>query len=189
VSLDVLLALLDVAPEDRTGYDRSLFVHWIDADHNGCDTRREVLIEEALTAPTVGPGCSLSGGSWFSLYDDKTIGDTAKLQIDHVVALAEAWDSGASGWTPGRRQAFANDLDAWFALIAVSGSTNQSKSDRDPAEWLPPSAEAECPFLGAWVAAKVRWALAVDDAEHDAIATEIAGCASTTMPYLPVDAP
>jgi hypothetical protein len=183
--LAALLGLLRVAPEDRAGYDRSLFVHWIDANRDGCDTRREVLIQEAIVRPTVGPGCRLSGGTWFSLYDGLSIRDASKLQIDHVVALAEAWDSGASAWTPNRRMRFANDLDAWFALIAVSGSSNQSKSDRDPADWLPPAPAAECPFIGAWIATKVRWDLAVDPRERAALLRDVADCRSTTMPYLP----
>jgi hypothetical protein len=184
-SLAALLGMLRIAPENRTGYSRSLFVHWIDADGDGCNTRYEVLIQEAIVRPKVGPHCSLTGGKWLSLYDGLTFTDPAKLQIDHVVALAEAWDSGASAWTPDRRKRYANDLDAWFALIAVSGATNQGKSDDDPADWLPPARAAECPFLGAWIATKVRWDLAVDQREEDALAADIRSCPTTTMPYLP----
>jgi hypothetical protein len=183
--LGVLLSMLRISPEDRAGYARSLFVHWIDADGNGCDTRREVLIAEAVVKPRVGPRCALSGGRWMSLYDGRSFTDPSKLQIDHVVPLAEAWDSGASTWTPSRREAFANDLDAPFALIAVSASSNQSKSDRDPADWLPPAASDECPYLGAWIATKVRWDLAVDPRERDALAADIGDCPTTTMAYLP----
>jgi uncharacterized protein DUF1524 len=185
-TLAQLLALLRVAPEHRDGYQRSLFVHWIDADGDGCDTRKEVLIQEALVAPSVGARCSLTGGRWFSLYDGLSFTDTAKLQIDHVVALAEAWDSGAWTWTPGRRKAYANDLAVPWPLIAVSGTTNQSKSDKDPAEWLPPAPAAECPFLSAWIATKVRWDLAVDPVEHDALATDIGACPTSVMPYEPI---
>jgi len=183
--LGTLLALLRVAPEDRTGYDRSLFVHWIDADGDGCDTRREVLIDEAIVAPTVGPGCSLTGGRWVSLYDGASFSDPADLQIDHVVALAEAWDSGASAWAPARRQSFANDLGEPWPLIAVSAASNQSKSDKDPADWLPPAAAAECPFLSAWIATKARWDLAVDARERSALAKEIVDCPTSEMPYDP----
>src|SRR5205823_9710358 len=123
-------------------------------------TRHEVLIAEAIVRPTVGARCALTGGSWLSLYDGLTFTDPAKLQIDHVVALAEAWDSGAYDWTPARRKAFANDLEVPFALVAVSAATNQSKSDDDPADWLPPSRSADCPFLGDWIAVKARWDLA-----------------------------
>jgi hypothetical protein len=177
--------MLRIAPEDRTGYQRSLFVHWIDADGDGCDTRHEVLIAEAIVKPAVGSRCALTGGRWLSLYDGLTFTDPARLQIDHVVALAEAWDSGASAWTPGRRKAYANDLDVAFALIAVSATTNQSKSDEDPADWLPPAPAAECAFVGDWIAVKVRWDLAVDLRERDALADDIARCSATEMPYVP----
>jgi len=183
--LATLLGMLRIAPEDRIGYSRSLFVHWIDADGDGCDTRHEVLIAEAVVEPKVGPHCALTGGRWRSLYDGLVFTDPSKLQIDHVVALAEAWDSGASAWTPARREAYANDLDAPFALIAVSAATNQAKSDNDPADWLPPAAADECPFLSAWLATKVRWDLAVDQREHDAVAADLGDCPATTMPYLP----
>jgi hypothetical protein len=183
--LGALLSLLRVAPEDRSGYDRSLFVHWIDADGDGCDTRREVLIAEAIAAPTVGPRCLLTGGRWISLYDGLSFTDAADLQIDHVVALAEAWDSGASAWTPARREAYANDLGEPWPLIAVSSASNQGKSDRDPADWLPTAAADECPFLSAWIATKARWNLAVDTRERDALVTEIADCPGSEMPYDP----
>jgi hypothetical protein len=184
--LAALLALLRVAPEDRTGYQRSLFVLWIDADGDGCDTRREVLIAEAVVAPTVGPGCSLTGGRWLSAYDGLTFTDIADLQIDHVVALAEAWDSGASSWTPARREDYANDLGEPWPLIAVSAASNQSKSDNDPADWLPPARADECPFISAWIATKARWNLNVDPREHDALAADIQNCPGSEMPFDPV---
>jgi hypothetical protein len=186
--LAALLVFLPTAPEDRAGYERSLFVHWIDADGDGCDTRHEVLIAEAIVAPTVGTRCSLSGGRWFSAYDGLNFSDPADLQIDHVVALAEAWDSGASAWTAARREAFANDLGEPWELIAVSAASNQAKSDSDPADWLPPASADECPFLSAWIATKVRWNLALDQRERDALATEIADCPGAEMPYEPASA-
>ena len=88
--------------EDRTGYDRDLFHHWIDADGDGCDTRAEVLISEAEEAPTVGSGCSLSGGRWYSYYEGVSQTSASALDIDHMVPLAEAWDSGARSWTESR---------------------------------------------------------------------------------------
>nr|WP_218124959.1 hypothetical protein [Glycomyces harbinensis] len=89
------LAGLPVASEDRTGYDRDLFHHWIDADHDGCATRQEVLIAEAVVAPTVDEDCKVSGGSWYSYYDEVTVEGPRGLDIDHLVPLAEARDSGA----------------------------------------------------------------------------------------------
>lgn len=167
---------LTIAPEQASGYDRDLFKHWIDVDRDGCDTRREVLIAESLTLVTVGTGCSLSGGKWFSAYDGVETTDASTFDIDHVVALKEAWDSGASTWTAERRQAFANDLDDSFALIAVSASSNRSKSDKDPAEWLPTRATYKCTYVNDWIRIKKTWNLSVDQAEYDALARILATC-------------
>lgn len=181
-----LLRLLTIAPENRAGYDRSLFRHWIDANGDGCDTRREVLIAEAVVPPTVGGGCALSGGRWGSLNDGLVLTDASQLQIDHVVALAEAWDSGASAWSADRRMGFANDLDVSWALIAVSAASNQGKSDKDPADWLPPNSAELCPFVSAWIAIKVRWQLSVDPRERDALTGLVADCPGSRMPFAPV---
>jgi hypothetical protein len=114
-----LLARLATAPEHPRGYSRSLFVHWIDADGDGCDTRGEVLIAESRTTARIGPGCSIAG-SWRSVYDGVTTTKASSFDIDHVVALKEAWDSGAWKWTPARRQGYANDLGNARSLRAVS---------------------------------------------------------------------
>jgi hypothetical protein len=90
---------LPVATEVRTGYARDKFHLWIDADGDGCNTRNEVLIAEATTKPTVGASCALSGGRWLSYYDNATWTLASDLDIDHLVPLAEAWDSGARNWT------------------------------------------------------------------------------------------
>jgi hypothetical protein len=188
MALDQLLALLPVADEHRAGYLRALFPHWIDADGNGCNTRQEVLIDEAIAAPAVGIGCSLSGGTWRSLYDGQVITDPSALDIDHVVALAEAWDSGAFAWSTGRRELFANDLDVSWALIAVSSASNRSKSDNDPADWVPPDPTDLCPFVSAWIAIKARWALSVDPREETALAGLILDCPGARMPFVPAPA-
>jgi hypothetical protein len=90
--LQEAIAGLPVATEDRTGYQRSSFKHWVDADRDGCNTRAEALLEEAVTAPQVGPNCALTGGSWYSYYDDTVIDNASALDVDHLVPLAEAWD-------------------------------------------------------------------------------------------------
>lgn len=86
----------------------------------------------------------LPDGGWLSAYDGYTTSDPSELDIDHVVPLGEAWRSGASRWDPARRAAFANDLDAPQALIAVTAATNRSKSDSDPAIWQPPNTNHWC---------------------------------------------
>jgi len=87
--------VLPVAAEQRDGYQREAFRHWVDADKDGCHTRNEVLLEEAFIPPARAAGCKLTGGEWYSAYDDLYISSPSGLDIDHLVPLAEAWDSGA----------------------------------------------------------------------------------------------
>ena len=110
VPLADAIADLKMTGEQRDGYDRDEFHHWIDADGDGCDTRDEVLLEEAVEIPKQGEDCDLSGGIWQSLYDGEAVTDSSDLDIDHMVPLAEAWDSGAHGWDAEQREKFANDL-------------------------------------------------------------------------------
>ncbi|QIK04732.1 HNH endonuclease [Streptomyces sp. ID38640] len=183
--LEEAIGRLKVARESRAGYERDKFHLWIDADHDGCDTRKEVLLSEAVAKPRQGKNCKLTGGKWRSYYDDKTVTDARKLDIDHVVPLAEAWDSGASKWTPERREQYANDLDADRSLVAVSLGENRTKGDKDPAEWMPPAKGATCTYATDWVAAKLRWKLTADRAEAKALRTVAAGCTDATVKYTP----
>jgi hypothetical protein len=179
--LRTMVANLPVATEVRTGYDRDLFNHWIDTDSDGCNTRYEVLITEATTAPGVGSGCALSGGRWLSYFDGATWTDPADLDIDHLVPLAESWDSGSRTWTSAQREAYANDLGDARALAAVTDNVNQSKGDRDPAEWIPSVAGVRCRYITEWTAVKTRWGLTVDTAEKNALTTYAAACTNSTV--------
>ncbi|OSY38298.1 HNH endonuclease [Streptomyces platensis] len=176
---------LKVAAESRTGYEREKFHLWIDADHDGCDTRKEVLLAEAVKKPREGKNCRLTGGTWRSYYDDKTVTDARKLDIDHVVPLAEAWDSGASKWSTKRREQYANDLGAERSLVAVSLGPNRTKGDKDPAEWMPPAKDATCTYATDWISAKLRWKLTADHAELKALRTVAAGCKDATVTFTP----
>ncbi|WP_407702574.1 HNH endonuclease family protein [Streptomyces niger] len=98
-----------------------------------------------------GERCKILSGEWFFYYDQHTVTDPKGLDIDHMVPLAEAWNSGASQWTKERRQAYANDLGAERSLVAVTAKTNRSKADQDPAQWMSPSADARCTYLADWV--------------------------------------
>lgn len=171
-SATTLLNALPVAPEVTNGYDREKFNHWTTTD--GCDTRELVLIRQA-SGGTV-KDCKVTGGKWFSEYDGVTTTDPSEFDIDHRVALGQAWASGANKWTDDEREQFANDMTYRPSLIAVSASSNRSKSDRDPAEWMPPSKDNWCPYLKNWVAVKYRWGLAVDPAEKSFIATNLKPC-------------
>ncbi|MEU6381907.1 HNH endonuclease family protein [Streptomyces sp. NPDC046909] len=170
------LQALTVADESRTGYTRDKFKHWIDADRDGCNARAEVLISEAVVAPDQGARCALAGGLWWSAYDDVYLDSARQLDVDHLVPLAEAWDSGASAWTAKEREAYANDLDDPRALIAVSAASNRSKSDQDPRQWLPTSRGYRCRYVTDWIADKTRYALAVDPAEQTALTETLADC-------------
>ncbi|MGW7645495.1 HNH endonuclease family protein [Streptomyces bobili] len=182
VPVDDALAALPVRDEDRTGYERTKFRHWTDADHDSCSTRSEVLLDEAVTAPEQGARCLLTGGSWYSPYDDIYLTVARALDIDHLVPLAEAWDSGASAWTAGEREAYANDLGDVRALIAVSAASNRSKSDQDPATWQPPATGYRCTYATDWIAVKTRWGLAIDTTEHNALTSILADC-----PNIPIE--
>ena len=165
---------LTIAEDQLTGYDRKLFKHWIDADKDGCNTRAEVLIKEAILKPKVGLKCKLTGGKWLSAYDGKIVRNSSLLDVDHMVPLAEAWRSGAWKWTPAQRQAFANDLDNSETLIAVTLSTNRSKSDRDPSLWMP--GKGRCAYTANWISIKTKYSLTVDSKESEKLISLISEC-------------
>ena len=170
---------LTVAADQLSGYERTLFKHWIDADKDRCDTRKEVLIQEAVVAPKLSSGCVFTGGKWISPYDGLATTDYSSLDIDHMVPLSEAWRSGAWKWSPAQREAFANDLTDSRVLVAVTASLNRQKSDQDPSTWLPP--EDKCTYVSNWIAIKVRYSLTVDSAEANALTSLVATCNITSI--------
>lgn len=169
---------LKVARETRAGYQRSKFRHWIDADRDCRDTRAEVLAAESRQK--VRGGCHISTGLWRSWYDGRVHTAASGLDIDHMVPLAEAWDSGAKKWNADTRKRFANDLGDHRSLVAVTNSVNRSKSDRDPAQWLP--TKNRCRYISHWTAVKVRWRLNVDKREKRALLSGARGqCSKATV--------
>lgn len=166
--------VLPLAAEKTSAhYDRAEWKHWT-VGPDGCDTREKVLKRDGKGVVT-GKGCRVLKGTWFSPYDDAEqahpITDAAGLQIDHVVPLHEAAQSGGENWSADRKREFANDLDE---LLAVPGALNEEKGDGDPAEWLPPEPDDVCPYLVIWVKVKRKYGLTADQPELDAL-TE-AGC-------------
>lgn len=153
------------------GYSRDKFDLYVDADGDGCDARREVLIAEALKGhkPKVTAGCHLTGGKWYSAYDGETVTSAEDMTIDHVVALGEAWDSGANEWPSEKLVEYGNYLKDPRHLIAVTGPSNSYKSDKDPAEWSPPRDEYLCEYVRDWVQVKTVWDLTVDVKEKAAL--------------------
>ena len=185
------LATIRVSPEYTAGYDRELFPHWKDLDGDGCDARENVLIRDSIVKTTLGSGCKVLVGKWVSPYDGATWTDPADIDIDHVVALNEAWQSGAYAWTTQQRTLYANDLTDSRTLMAVTDSVNQQKSDKDPTEWLPPLASYRCTYLANWIAVKARWSLRMDQAEYDTVKAGVSGCAvnSSIAAALPTTVP
>ncbi|MFI6861558.1 HNH endonuclease family protein [Streptomyces sp. NPDC050421] len=161
------------AEGSSTGYSRDKFPHWI-TQSGACNTR-EVVLKRDGTNVSQDSSCAAVSGSWYSEYDGATWTAASDLDIDHMVPLAEAWRSGASGWTTAQRQAYANDLTR-PQLIAVTDNVNQSKSDQDPATWLPSRTAYKCTYVRAWVHVKHYYDLSVDSAEKSALQSVLNGC-------------
>ncbi|WP_371784433.1 GmrSD restriction endonuclease domain-containing protein [Streptosporangium subroseum] len=141
------LATLTVAPEtNQSSYDRSLFNHWITIG-GACNTRETVLKRDGVGV-VAGSNCAPTSGSWYSPYDGATWTAASDVDIDHMVPLAEAWRSGAYGWTSAQRQTYANDLGG-PELWAVTDNVNQSKGDQDPTTWQPSVASFRCTYARA----------------------------------------
>jgi len=173
-----LFASLAVTGEvDRDGYAREAFGEGWLVGPDGCEVRDEVLVEESRVPVTRGAdACTVVRGDWSSLYDGYTTPDPEELEIDHMVPLAEAWDSGAGVWPAEQREQYANDTRRPDALLAVTAAMNQSKSDRDPAEWMPPNRDAWCRYVDAWITQKAAWKLTIDPAEREALRNVLTSC-------------
>ncbi|WP_298458791.1 HNH endonuclease family protein [uncultured Cellulomonas sp.] len=166
----------------RTGYDRDLFGQaWVDVDRNGCDTRNDVLGRD-LAVRTVKDGtggCVVLTGTLQDPYSGRPVDfvrgvDTsAEVQIDHVVALSDAWQKGAQGWDDATRTAFANDPRN---LLAVDGGLNQAKGAGDAATWLPPHRPFRCRYVMRQAEVKAAYGLWVTAAERDAVERELDRC-------------
>lgn len=173
------IAQIPTASESNTGYDRTLFPHWVDANGDCQNTRAEVLISEAdaTLTYTSSSRCTVATGRWFSYYDRVSWTNASDVDIDHMVPLAEAWGSGARNWTTARRQAYANDLGDHRTLVGVTDNVNQSKGDQDPSTWLP--TYDKCRYVAEWIAVKIRWGLSADSAEKSVLNSYAASCSNT----------
>src|SRR5690606_732849 len=151
-----LLAQLPVEPENRAGYERDRF---------GDYDRPAVLAANHADYPD----CD----GYYSAADAVCHLSADGVQVDHLVPLAEAWDSGAWSWGPDQLDQFAGDIqNLWLMTSAL----NQAKSDADPAEWLPPAEAAVCDYVTAWIEVKAAYSLSVDQAERAALEQALASC-------------
>lgn len=164
----------------RTGapplYDRAEFRERLDLDGDCIDTRHEVLIEEATGPVEMDDGeCYVTEGEWYDPFTDQTFTSPRDLQVDHVVALADAWYSGAWRWDAERREAFANDT---ANLNAIEGDENQRKSAWGPADYAPANEDHRCAYLEQYARVKVKWALAITQRDFAALEEGLTACAT-----------
>jgi uncharacterized protein DUF1524 len=186
------LAALKTIPQKgrapSTGYSRAQFgTAWTDTDHNGCDQRNDVLRRD-LSAQTLKPktrGCVVLTGTLIDPYTGATIAfqkpKASAVQIDHLVALQNAWVTGAFAWSKEKRTALATDP---LNLLAVDGPTNSSKGAGDAATWLPPRKPFRCAYVARQVAVKVKYGAWMTPAEHKAVEKVLAGCPEQKLPQV-----
>lgn len=170
-STSVVLTVSAATTSAIPAYDRDEYLpDWDDADNDCINTRHEVLIlESAIPVTMNASGCSVVAGLWNDPFTGQSFTDPSDVDVDHLVALQEAHDSGGYLWTTEQKQAFANDLLRADALRAIDDGTNSSKSARDPAEWLPPDSSFHCEYVRDWVEIKNDYGLTFDDAERTVI--------------------
>ena len=166
-------------PEDLPAYNRQDWHRrWIDADGDCQDARQEVLIEESvgLIVFTGGDQCRVESGEWLAPFTSTVVTDPGKLDIDHLVPLANAHRSGGHAWDADRKRAYANDLSNPAHLVAVTTSANRSKGARGPEDWRPPNEGAWCQYATDWVAVKVDWGLTATPSEFEALGEMMWSC-------------
>ena len=182
----LLLEVKGRAP--KTGYTREQFgPAWKDTDRNGCDQRNDVLGRDltVVTFQAVTHRCVVATGTLADPYSGRSIAfrrgpDTSSaVQIDHVVALSDAWQTGAQQWAAAKRENLATDMRN---LLAVDGPLNQQKSDGDAATWLPPNKAYRCAYVARQVGVKLAYGLWVTEAEQNAMISVLSGCPDQPLP-------
>ena len=176
---DIALNISDNV-QNLPDYDRDDWNHWTDADRDCQNTRHEVLIEESLVEVTFksADGCQVATGKWVDKFTGETITDATSLDVDHMVPLKNAHDSGAWAWDKSRKKDFANNMSYSDHLIAVSSSANRSKGSRGPDQWKPSDKSYWCDYVLDWIQIKEKWDLTVTSAEWDAIQQMLTTCDS-----------
>ncbi len=168
----------------KTGYSRDQFGQaWFDTNRNGCDTRNDMLARD-LRSRQMKNACKVLAGTLApDPYTGTSIrfvyGGASEVDIDHVVALSDAWQKGAARWPAGKRLALANDP---LNLLAVDASANRSKGDGDTATWLPPNKSYRCTYVAKQVAVKGKYGVWVTAAERDAMTRVLTTCPTMALP-------
>jgi len=163
---EVIDELVVVDEPRRKNYSRDLFDHWVDVNGSGCRARHDVLLDQAVDyvqRDGFGP-CYIVEGDWYLPFDGQRFsGAPGDIDVDHVVALAEAWDSGADSWDARRRRQFANDP---LHLMVSDRQVNRDKADFDAGEWMPPRRDSWCLTATMIALTKYRYSLTIDPAER-----------------------
>ncbi len=174
-----LAGLRVTAAGSMASYDREAFEHWSTAQDFGwkvsdvsCDTRNAALIRDGRKV-VVRDYCDVQSGKWVDPYTGNVYTDPADMDIDHVVALGNAWRSGASRWTDARREAYANDPEV---LLTAEDDANQEKSDYGPEAWQPPNGDYHCEYSRRYISIKSDWRLATTGAEKAALREMLSTC-------------
>lgn len=182
-ALDVLATIEVKGRAPKTNYARTQFGNgWLNID--GCDMRN-VILHRDLQQTVVNTSCKVTGGILHDPYTGKIIqfvrGETTSdlVQIDHVVALSDAWQKGAQLLTPEQRIELANDA---LELLAVDGAANQAKADSDAASWLPANKEFRCQYVARQIAVKAKYGLWVTPAEKVAMERVLEACPDEQIP-------
>lgn len=159
-------------------YSRSYYQHWVDHDSDCQDTRNEVLIRDAAGEVTYRDGdkCVVVKGTWNDPYSGKTYYEPRQLDVDHVVPLKNAHESGAWAWSKERRRDYANYLAANQHLLAVLASENRRKGDKGPDRYLPPNTAYRCDYVRLWMKIKQDWQLEMTEAEGEAVQRILETC-------------
>jgi len=164
---------------DVPDYDRDHFAGWLDTDGDCVNTRHEILQAEAADFSMNADGCAVASGQWFDPYTDRSYTNPRDLDVDHVVALADAWVSGAWAWADELLDGFSNDFGN---LNAIAAGENRSKSARGPANYSPTAPGARCDYLVHYATVKIRWQLSITPEDFDVVADGLGDCESGTMP-------
>ena len=185
---DQLLRIAEVSP-DLPSYDRDDWKHWVDEDRDCQNTRHEVLIDESLAkvAFKTDRKCQVAMGEWFDPYTGETVTDATRLDIDHMIPLKNAHNSGGWAWDKSRKAAFANEMSYADHLVAVTASANRKKGAKGPEAWKPTNKGYWCDYAVDWVRIKTDWDLSATKAEWGALEEMLETCDST--PSIPAVSP
>lgn len=184
--IERLRPLVATADPNVPAYDRDHFAGWLDSDGDCVNTRHETLQVEAVGYSMNASGCAVASGEWFDPYTNRTYTDPRDLDVDHVVALADAWVSGAWAWADELLDRFSNDLGN---LNAIAAGENRSKSAQGPATYSPTAPGARCEYLVQYVTVKIRWELSITPEDFEAVADGLADCDVGIVPETPTAAP